>query len=78
MKKSWPNKEIKRECQPSSSKTKKTIDSLINKTVSYLDKEFTKSIFQAEERNVNAQSQLISKATVLIRKSMSKSEAKKL
>ena len=35
-------------------------------------------MFQAEVENVNKQSQLITKATALIRKSISKSEAKQL
>ena len=58
------------------SEAKKKIDSL-NKTVSYLDEQFTNSIFQAEEQSVNEQTQLIAKATALKRKSMSKSEEAK-
>ncbi|XP_066934412.1 uncharacterized protein [Clytia hemisphaerica] len=46
----------------------------LKKNVSYLDDEFTNSILQAEDQNVNEQSLIISKATALKRKSISKSE----
>ena len=49
----------------------------IRKSVTYLDDEFTKSVFDAESKPVKEQSCLIAKATALKRKSNSKSEESK-
>ena len=46
----------------------------IRKTVTYLDDEFTKAVFDAESKPVKEQSCLIAKATALKRKSNSKRE----
>ena len=46
----------------------------LKKTVAFLEEEFTNSIFKAEEKNGDEQSNLVAKATALKRKSVSKSE----
>ena len=46
----------------------------INKTLNFLDEEFTECVFSAENKSSTEQSQLIAKATALKRKSKDKKE----
>ena len=46
----------------------------INKTLNFLDEEFTQCVFNAEHKSPTEQSQLIAKATALKRKSNDKKE----